>query len=634
MIAEPNTQSNGRETSTHKRMAHSDLNRQVAASEKSFNRFSLKRSAVLCGLWLLTSSVAGFSRLTHPAFGIQGDLPLHYHFARSYLQSFDEGDWWPRWAGLLDGGRGDALFTFYPPAPYLLSTLFIKLFKVEILTSLKLVCLLSLLIAQACAYLLAREFFSFRRSLIVSLVYVLLPAYPLIAFQRAFFANALALALMPMCLLGAHLLLTGKRQARGLAIFAFSFSAVILTHAITTYLSGLAIAIMTIVYLWRADRAEVARRGIWRLLASGIIVLALTAFFLWPQRAEIDWVQVERIAAQHDYHHYFLFAKAADESSIHQVWADLNYLFSLITIAQTLMAGLLGLLCRRLLKSHTAPDSLASILWFALALTAAGLFISLPFSDPLWRYLPGLKFIQFPWRFQPFVSLACALLAAAAAGAWSLLRRGERTLIVAALTWLIIANATLSFMLLRLNRSNINHAQVISLLDPLASNQTPIDESWRIQNRAGIKVVLDAANQAYFRPRGADANLYPPTDQPGGLSFLSGQGRLISQQLAIAHRDFTLEISQPARALISTYHYPHWIARLDDRPIPITPLNDDPSRQGLISLELPPGTHRLSLDFEITNLGERIARRLSLVAWLLFIAWIIRQEISGLARTL
>ena len=40
-----------------------------------------------------------------------------------------EGDPLPRWAGLLDGGRGDALFTFYPPLCYFASAVLMKAFR-------------------------------------------------------------------------------------------------------------------------------------------------------------------------------------------------------------------------------------------------------------------------------------------------------------------------------------------------------------------------------------------------------------------------------------------------------------------------------------------------------------------------
>jgi len=53
---------------------------------------------------------------------------------------------------------------------------------------------------------------------------------------------------------------------------------------------------------------------------------------------------------------------------------------------------------------------------FWLAVAGIGLFMMLPVSAPLWRLLPILRQLQFPWRFQAVVTLAVAALAALSFG--------------------------------------------------------------------------------------------------------------------------------------------------------------------------------------------------------------------------
>ncbi|MCI0337246.1 MAG: hypothetical protein L0226_06700 [Acidobacteria bacterium] len=594
-------------------MHHSVIKQQLIPTE----RLSLWQFMTLGISWLLVSSLLTFTRLTHPAFGIQGDLPLHYHITRSFAQSFAEGDFLPRWAGLLDGGRGDALFTFYPPLSYLLSAVLMKFFNIDVLTSLKLISLLILIIAQISAYLLAREFFSGARSVIVSLAYVLLPAYPLIALYRAFLANALALSLAPLVLLGAHLLLAGKRPSRGLVIFALSFSAVILTHTITTYLCGIVIGIMALIYLTRFDHQEARWRGVWRLGAAGIIVVALTAFFLWPQVVERNWGQVGLSIVQQEYRNYFLFAETSDRSRYRQAWSGLNYVTSLITLTQTLTAMLFGLICWRLLKPEkkTLPD--VPIIRLSMALVAFGLFISLPISDPLWRYLPGMKYVQFPWRFQPFAALACGLLAAAALDRWKALGRVIRNLIAAGLTWLVIANCVFTVMLLRLDEPGLTRAQTAELLSSPFAKPVTAEEGRRLQDEDDLKFIPYAANEIYFRPQGSDFTLYPPAAIPGDLSFINGRGSVIAKQLNIALREFRIECEDGAQVRIETYYYPHWVARLNGTEVKIKVEEGT----GLMLLDLPGGRHHLKLNYEIRDTSERVARSISIVAWLLFAGW-------------
>src|SRR5262249_3876636 len=232
-----------------------------------------------------------------------------------------------------------------------------------ILTSSKIILILALIIAQASAYCLARRFFNRRRSLVVAVFYVLLPAYPLIALHRGFFSNAVALDFVPLALLGAHLLLTDCRRVFGIAIFTLGTSAIIFSHVITTYLCGIAILLMILTYL-----RQIEWRGFASLAIASLLVFALTAFFLIPQQIEMSWVQVRLQLVQQDYQNYLLFAKPQDSSEYRQAWAGLNQVVSYITIAQTLMTILLGLASIPLLRAEDKRQSVNATIWFGISL--------------------------------------------------------------------------------------------------------------------------------------------------------------------------------------------------------------------------------------------------------------------------
>ena len=63
-------------------------------------------------LWSLVGILISFCRLSGEGYGLQGDLPLHYHLIRVMSTALAEGAPGLDWAGLLDGGRGDRFFTF------------------------------------------------------------------------------------------------------------------------------------------------------------------------------------------------------------------------------------------------------------------------------------------------------------------------------------------------------------------------------------------------------------------------------------------------------------------------------------------------------------------------------------------
>ena len=602
------------------------MDRIIFLRKASLDNASLiKRAALLCAIWLLVSLTISFARATHPAFGIQGDLPIHYHITRSYARSFDEGDLLPRWAGLLDGGNGDALFTFYPPLPYLFTVVVMKLLCVNILTSLKIVSVLILIIAQASAYCFARAFFNRRGSLVVALLYVALPAFPLIGLKTFFFANAFALSLAPLALLGAHDLLAGERRAQGLILFALSVSGIILSHAITTYLCGIAIALMALVYLPQAGW-----RGVARLVAAGLLVFALTAFFLVPLQIELKWAPVDMQLARHAYRGYFLFAKPQSDSNYHTTWASFNNVISFATLAQTALTFLFCLACLPILRKRYR---MAAPVLLGFAIAAFALTISLPWSDVIWRYLPGLKFIQFPWRFLPLVSLGCGLVVAAARApqddnqsSWRMLKPIHRAVISLLLTWVVAANILFTFTIARIEDSGTTNEEVARLLDSPDVKKLPFEESRRLENEDSSLYVAYTANHLYYRPKNTERDVYPPVSQPGGLTLLSGRGRIVSQKLKVESREFIIECEEPVRARIETYHYPHWVARLDGREIKI----DHEPGTGLMLVDLPAGAQKLTVSFEPRNKIEIWARRVSFLAWVLFIGWIIQKYLFAM----
>jgi hypothetical protein len=587
----------------------------------------LKRAALLLAIWLLVSLILSFARITHPAFALEGDMSVHYHITRSFARSFDEGDLLPRWAGLLDGGKGDALFTFYPSLSYLPSVALMKLFGLDVMTSLRIVLVLILIIAQASAYCFARAFFNRRGSLIVSLFYVALPAYPLIALKVFLFANAFALSLAPLAMLGAHELLVGERRARGLVIFALGASGLVLSHVITTYLCGIAIAIMTLVYLPRAGW-----RGVARLAAGGLLVFALTAFFLVPQQIEMKWVRVDQQVARHDYRNYLLFSKPRDDTYYRKGWADFNGAVSFVTLAQTALTCLFFLACLPLLRQR---NRMAAPAFLGLSLTAFALTISLPWSEVIWRYLPGLKFIQFPWRFLPFASLGCGLILAAASAPrednqsnWRMLKPTYRAAIALPLTWVLIANLYFTWLILPIHGSEVTSEQIAKLFDSPDVPKLTFDEIKRFDNEDDIRSIAYSANHYYFRPTNSELDIYPPASQPGGLTLLSGRGRVVSQKLNIERREFAVECEEPVKARIETYNYPHWVARLDGREIKI---EVEPGT-GLMLIDLPVGAHKLTVTFEPRNQIETWARWASFLTWVLFAGWIIRKYLYAMIR--
>jgi hypothetical protein len=189
--------------------------------------------------------------------------------------------------------------------------------------------------------------------------------------------------------------------------------------------------------------------------------------------------------------------------------------------------------------------------------------------------------------------------------------------IAAALTWIVIVNAIFTFMLARLDEPNVTRAQAVGLLDAPNAKPVKLDEGRELLREEDLNYASYSANQLFFRPLGSDRTLYPLVDQPGNLSFIAGHCQVRTQKLNIAHREFLIEGEESARARIETYNYPHWVARLDGQEIKI----GAEQGSGLMLLDLPAGKHRITLDYEVRQPSQRIARAISAVAWAGFLIW-------------
>src|SRR5262249_22867246 len=147
-------------------------------------------------------------------------------------------------------------------------------------------------------------------------------------------------------------------------------------------------------------------------------------------------------------------AKPQGDSYFHKMWADFNNVISLVTLAQTGLTFLFCLVCLPILRKRNRME--APIL-FGFSMAAFALIISLPWSGVIWRYLPGLKFIHFLWRFLPLVTLGCGLVVAAASepqetnqNSWQILKPVHRAVLSLLLTWVVIANLFFTWAIARI----------------------------------------------------------------------------------------------------------------------------------------------------------------------------------------
>jgi hypothetical protein len=179
---------------------------------------------------------------------------------------------------------------------------------------------------------------------------------------------------------------------------------------ITYLLAGVALAVAVLARSW----APVLRAGL--AIALG---LGLSAFFLVPAAWERRWVAIRQAVDDPGLRieNSWLFARHPNPAlELHDI-----ELIRVSIIAVTMVAlaviGLAVSAWRRTLPSDRRW-------WVPLGLIPIGvLLLQLPLSDPIWKALPELRFLQFPWRWLVVLEAPMAIFFAAAVWAGSRWKR-------------------------------------------------------------------------------------------------------------------------------------------------------------------------------------------------------------------
>lgn len=323
------------------------------------------------------------------------DFHFHIESWMDAAQQWRQGIILPRWAEWANWGFGEPRFIFYPPLSWLLGAGIGSILPWRMAPGAFI--WLALILAGMSMWRLARAQLSQPYAIAAAILYAANPYQLVIVYYRSAFGELLAAAFLPFVIWAAIRLIDGGTLA--IPLLSISFGAIWLSNApaavITTYTLALVFAV-----------GFVQRRQL-QLLFFGATGMAggigLAAFYILPAAWEQKWVQITQAVLQDlQPSSNFLFTHASDPD-----FAAFNSKVSWVA-AGIIAATLLGIL-------FTVKRRMEHRLWWILTTVAAiSAFLMVRPSLLLWRALPKLWFIQFPWRWLDVVGLALAFFAALA----------------------------------------------------------------------------------------------------------------------------------------------------------------------------------------------------------------------------
>ncbi len=343
------------------------------------------------------------------------DFDFHLVSWLDALHSWRVGILYPHWTPSPNYGAGEPRFMFYPPLTWMLGAVLGVLLPWRFVPQ-----AMTFILLAATGFgtrALARQKLNARIATLAGCVAIFSGYALFTAYERSAYAELTGGFWVPILLL---LILRdpGRREPATpvkLVRRVLDGSALLLTLVvagawlsnaplgvmITYLLAGVALTVAVLAKSW----APVLRAAV----AIGL-GLGLSAFFLVPAAWERRWVAIRQAIDDPGLRieNSWLFARHPNPTlELHDI-----ELIRVSIIAVTMVA--LALICLAVSRwRRTLPAG--RTWWVPLGLIpVVVLLLQLPFSDPVWKVLPELRFLQFPWRWLVVLEAPMAIFFAAA----------------------------------------------------------------------------------------------------------------------------------------------------------------------------------------------------------------------------
>ena len=553
------------------------------------------REGLIHGLVIAAAAFALCWPLFFTGYSLGHSGGINILYADQFIRALDSGVLIPGWMRDANAGNGSPIYIFYQPFIFYTAALIAKVVP-DVPLALNLSAFVAMLASGLVMYSLSRLMMGARAALVAAILYMALPYHLVDMYERGALSEHWAFLWMAATMYFTQRAFTHRRSA--LAGLAITYALLVPTHLPSTLLFT-PFLIAYFVFLYAAERS----RSAFILRMAGLTLgIGLSCVYLMPAMLDQGNIKIA-----HTFSNYYLYANNflfLSGQAFDQPFVD-----RLGLIAAALLAMQVALIVVTLRTRKTAPDG-AALALFMLGCAAAAVLMSTPISAPLWRMLPQLQKVQFPWRYLALATLATSLGLGIVAGRVCMIGRGA---LRAAAVIIVAASLALSFYYSADQYKRYAH---MPFLDP---SVTP---KWT----PGMDVPLDRLYEyaelfapAYkymampieLTPRWAkdvDGTTLMPSFA-GEARFAAGRGTVSTKLWEPELRVLSIHAEGEARLLVKTFYYPNWHAYSGGVELPLAP----DERTGLISIELPAGNHTLTIAFE-RSFNQKLGIALTLLS--------------------
>ncbi len=312
---------------------------------------------------------------------------------------FKDGQIPCRWVPDLGGLYGYPLFNYYAPLAYYYGEIF-YLLTGSLLISVKIMFATAFIGAYIFMYLLARKFWGKLGGSLSATFYAFAPYHALDFYIRGAMGEMWALMFFP-AIFWAFLRLKEKVSLNNLLLCTLFTAGLILSHNLSAMIF-LPLCVIWVIILYFKNRSS---RFLYSGLFSVFLAVSLSAFYLLPMVSEKNLVHVDTTTS--GYFGYTEHFKGFKKLFLERSWgwgASVREIPGGERDGISFQIGWVHLLgwCLALytsVKLWKKNRWISLVIIFSSLVILGAVFMVNPRSEPIWKSIDLLKYLQFPWRF-------------------------------------------------------------------------------------------------------------------------------------------------------------------------------------------------------------------------------------------
>lgn len=512
------------------------------------------------------------------------DLDFHLQSWLDVVDGWHHGSFYPHWAVAANYLAGEPRFVFYPPMSWILGGALGAILPWS--WTPVAYALIALLGGGFAFRSMAGEWMSADSAAIAACLYVINPYMMFVVYERGALAELLAATWIPL------LVLFALRERAAVVPLTLTVGALWLTDPPAAVIGCYALALLVAVAALQ-ERSHPKRP--WKLVGRSAVAvplgLALAGFWLVPAVWEEPWVEIHRaIGPLMRVEDSFLFGFVPTTATAAQERFDAIYhngvlaTVSWIAVALILLTAFAAWFSRRRRNALWLP---------LLAASAAVVFLQFRLSDWLWRTLPEMKYLQFPWRWLLVLELAFAALAGLAFAGEQKTRRAVAQRAGVLLTLACCMAALSAFVFWQPCDEEDNIAAQVAAFHTTgyagSDEYTPTGaNNEKIQQGLPVIRLLHAPDAEEARSEdNPDWTSDPVEEMPAAIALTRADAEQITATVGARSDGF---------AVLRLLDYPAWRVTVNGTELSRRPHRED----GLMVVPLPAGTNRIEVRWKLT----------------------------------